>query len=139
MDDKKSYLERITRLAGRNKELKTRLKELIDRYMTAQSQNERYEEVIQKYSFELSKKAKTPKQLAKRLRMVSVLYISVKGFDRLYQLDDPGPLIDQLDELYIALEDIASENTIVKIKSIGDVTLFAAGLSGQTRDRKSVV
>ena len=133
MDDKKSYLERITRLAGRNKDLKNRLKDLIDRYMVAQNQNERYEEMIHKYSFELSKKSKTPKQLAKRLRMVSVLYVSVKGFDRLCILDDPEPLIDQLDELYIALEDIAVENKITKVKSVGDIMLFAAGLSGQTR------
>ena len=133
MDDKKDYLERITRLAGRNKELKSRMKELVDRYMMAQSQNERYEEMVQKYTFELSKKSKSQKKLAKRLRMVSVLYVSVKGFDRLYTLDEPGPLIDQLDELHLALEEIAVENKITKIKSVGDIMLFAAGLSGQTR------
>jgi len=129
----KGYLERITRLAGRNKELKARLKDMVNRYSAIESQNERYEEMIQKYTLELSHKSKKPKQLAKRLRMVSVLWVSVKGFDRLYTLDEPGPLIDQLDELYIALDDISQKRKIIKIKSIGDIILFAGGLSGQSR------
>ncbi|MDR2928002.1 MAG: HD domain-containing protein [Cytophagaceae bacterium] len=133
MENKKGYLERITRLAGRNKDLKNQLKDLIDRYMAVEGQNEQYEEMIQKYSDELSKKSKTPKQLAKRLRMVSVLYVSVKGFDRLYTLENPDLWVDLLDELYISLDEIAHENNMVKVRSIGDIMLFAAGLSGQSR------
>ena len=133
MEESKGYLERITRLAGRNKELKSRLNEMINRFSDIENQNERYEEMVQKYSLELAQKSKTPKQIAKRLRMVSVLYVSVKGFDRLYTLEDPGPLIDQLDELYLAIDDISKTRKLVRIKSIGDCTLYAAGLSGQSR------
>jgi len=133
MEENKGYLERITRLAGRNKDLKSRLNDMINRYSEIESQNERYEEMVQKYTLELSQKSKTPKQMAKRMRMVSVLYVSVKGFDRLYTLEDPGPLIDQLDELYLVLDDFSKKRKLVKIKSVGDSTLFAAGLSGQSR------
>jgi class 3 adenylate cyclase/predicted metal-dependent HD superfamily phosphohydrolase len=133
MEKSTEYLERITHLAGRNKELETSLKDMIDRFSSIESQNEHYEDLIKKYSLELSQKSQTPKQLAKRLRMVSVLYVSVKGFDRLYTLEEPGLLVDQLDELYIALEDISHKRNILKIKSVGDIMLFAGGLSGQSR------
>jgi hypothetical protein len=48
-------------------------------------------------------------------------------------LEEPGPLIDQLDELYIAVEEIARKRKVAKIKSVGDIILFAGGLSGQSR------
>ena len=131
--ENKGYLERITRLAGRNKELKTKFKELVSRYKSIENQNERYEEMIQKYSLELSQKSQTPKKLAKRLRMISVMYLTVKGFDRLYTLDDPAPLVDQLDELYLLLEDIIKKGKVVKVRAVGDMMLFAAGLSGASR------
>ena len=129
----KGYLERITRLAGRNKELKAKFKELVNRYKSIENQNERYEEMIQKYSYELSQKTQSTKKLAKRLRMISVMYVTVKGFDRLYLLEDPETLIDQLDELYFLLEDIIKKGKVVKVRAVGDMMLLAAGLSGASR------
>jgi len=133
MENNKGYLERITRLAGRNKDLKAKFKELVNRYKSIENQNERYEEMIQKYSHELSQKSHTPKKLAKRLRMISVMYLSVKGFDRLYTLEEPGPLIDQLDELYFLLEEIVKKGKVIKVRAVGDMMLLAAGLSGASR------
>src|SRR5690554_8196754 len=79
---------------------------------------------------------KTRKELrrrARQLRTVSILFVAVKGFDRLYQMANPGPLVDQLDELNLRLDDIAFMYNVVKLKSVGDVMLFAAGLQGENR------
>jgi predicted metal-dependent HD superfamily phosphohydrolase len=42
-------------------------------------------------------------------------------------------LIDALDELYIAFEDIAKKYNILKIKTIGDTFLFAGGMLDENR------
>lgn len=133
MEEPESYIERITRLANRNEELKTQMEDLVSRYSAIESQNERYQNLLLKYSLETEEKPREARKLAKRLRMVSVLYVSVKGFDRLYKLPNPGPLVDMLDELYLALDEVAFLHNVVKLKSIGDVMLFAAGLTGENR------
>ncbi len=133
MEEPESYIERITRLANRNEELKTQLENLVARYSAIEGQNERYQNLLMKYSLETEVKPREARKLAKRLRMVSVLYVSVKGFDRLYKLPNPELIVDILDELYLALEDIAFIHNVVKVKSIGDVMLFAAGLTGENR------
>lgn len=132
MDEAESYIERITRLANRNEELKTQLENLVTRYSAMENQNERYQNLLLKYSLETEEKPREARKLAKRLRMVSVLYVSVRGFDRLYKLPNPGPMVDMLDELYLALDDIAFLHNVVKLKSVGDIMLFAAGLTGKT-------
>lgn len=133
MDEAESYIERITRLANRNEELKTQLENLVTRYSAMENQNERYQNLLLKYSLETEEKPREARKLAKRLRMVSVLYVSVRGFDRLYKLPNPGPMVDMLDELYLALDDIAFLHNVVKLKSVGDIMLFAAGLTGENR------
>ncbi len=133
MEEPESYIDRISRLANKNEELKAQIEDLVTRYTAIESQNERYQNLLLKYSLETEEKPREARKLAKRLRMVSVLYVSVKGFDRLYKMKNPGRIIDLLDELYLALEDIAFVNNVVKIKSIGDVMLFAAGLTGENR------
>ncbi len=133
MEGPESYIDRISRLANKNEELKAQIEDLVTRYTAIESQNERYQNLLLKYSLETEEKPREARKLAKRLRMVSVLYVSVKGFDRLYKMKNPGRIIDLLDELYLALEDIAFVNNVVKIKSIGDVMLFAAGLTGENR------
>lgn len=133
MEEPESYIERITRLANRNEELKTQLEDLVARYSAIENQNERYQNLLLKYSLETEEKPREARKLAKRLRMVSLLFVSVKGFDKLYKLSNPGAMVDLLDELYLALDDIAFMNNVVKLKSIGDMMLFAAGLTGENR------
>lgn len=133
MEEAESYIERVSRLANKNEELRTQLEDMVSRFSAIESQNERYQNLLLKYSLETEEKPREARKLAKRLRMVSVLYLSVKGFDRLYKLENPGPKVDLLDELYLALDDIAFMHNVVKLRSIGDVMLFAAGLTGENR------
>ncbi|ASB51156.1 adenylate/guanylate cyclase domain-containing protein [Alkalitalea saponilacus] len=133
MEEPESYIDRIQRLANRNKELKSQLDDLVARFSAIETQNKSYQDALSKFSLDAEKKPKDARKHAKRLRMVSLIYVSVRGFHKLYKFDDPAPMIDLLDELYLALDEIAFLNNIVKIKSVGDVNIYAAGLQTENR------
>ena len=133
IEEPESYIERIQRLASGNQLLQVQLDELMVRIATIELQNKKYQEALLKYSHDAGEGSKAARKSAKRLRMVSVLYVSVQGFEKVCQLEDTSPLIDMLDELYLVLEEIAFKYNVVKIKAVGDQMLFAAGLQGEKR------
>ena len=133
MNEPESYIDRIHRLASHNKELKNQLEEMVKRFSNVENQNKYFQEALLRYAPELDMSLKENRQLIKRLKTVSILYVSVKGFERLYQLEQPELMVDLLDELNLALDDIAFVYNVVKLKSVGDMMLFAAGLQGENR------
>jgi class 3 adenylate cyclase/predicted metal-dependent HD superfamily phosphohydrolase len=133
MSEPESYIDRIQRLASHNKELKNQLEEMVKRFVNVENQNQVFQEALLRFAPELDMSSKENRQLIKRLKTVSILYVSVKGFERLYQLEHPEVMVDLLDELNLALDDIAFVYNIVKLKSVGDKMLFAAGLQGENR------
>ncbi len=132
-EEPESYIDRMQRLARHNTELRNQLKNLVTRFTSIERQNQEYQETLNKFLSESDKKLKDARRHSRRIHTVSVIYVSVKGFERLYKTDNPAPLIDMLDELYLALENIAFANNIVKLKSVGDVMLYAAGLMVENR------
>ncbi len=133
MNVPESYIERIQRLASHNKELKNQLEEMVQRFANVENQNQYFQEALLRYAPELDMSSKENRSLIKRLKTVSILNVSVKGFERLYQLEQPELMVDLLDELNLALDDIAFVYNVVKLKSVGDTMLFAAGLQGENR------
>ncbi|GAO31565.1 adenylate/guanylate cyclase domain-containing protein [Geofilum rubicundum] len=133
MNEPESYIDRIQRLASHNKELKSQLDEMVKRFVNVENQNQYFQEALLRYAPELDMSSKENRRLIKRLKTVSILYVSVKGFERLYQLEKPEVMVDLLDELNLALDDIAFVYNVVKLKSVGDTMLFAAGLQGENR------
>src|SRR5690606_23127389 len=107
MNEPESYIDRLQRLATHNKELKHQLEEMVKRFANVESKNHFFQEALLRYSPELDMSSKENRQLIKRLKTVSILYVSVKGFERLYQLEHPEVMVDLLDELNLALDDIA--------------------------------
>lgn len=133
MDEPESYIERIQRLATQNKELREQLDEMVKRFNNVESVNQHYQEALLKYSPEEVLSDKKSRKKAKRLKTVSILFVTMKGFEELYKHKDPAAMIDLLDDLVMALEDIAFEYNVVKLKSYGDNMIFAAGLQGENR------
>jgi class 3 adenylate cyclase len=133
MDNINDYISRISHLADRNKELHEKLKQLVDHYSFIQDQNSKYLELLKRFSTqqvteeETHKKSKTPKSF-KKLRMVSLLYVSISGFEQLHTRPNPSELIDLLDELFFSIDRIAEEYGVNKIKSFGDNIIYAGGL-----------
>jgi len=135
MESIQEYILRITRLANRNKELNEQLQDLVGRYEIIQKQNEKYLNLLSEYSFEeIEERLRIPaKRRVKRFKMVSVLYATMRGFDRLREIEHPQDQVDALDELYLAFDDIAKKYGIVKVKTIGDTFLFAGGIKAENR------
>ena len=129
-----NYIDRIKRLANTNKSLKERFDELANRFSAIQEQNRNYQELLLKFSPEPEiGKSKEVRKSARRLRMISILYVGISGFNDLYKSEDPTKMIDWLDELNLKIEEIAFQHNILIIKSLGDATLFATGLQGENR------
>ncbi|MDG5799925.1 adenylate/guanylate cyclase domain-containing protein [Marinilabiliaceae bacterium ANBcel2] len=133
MRETENFLDRVKRLAGRNKALQGQLEQLVSRIVEVENQSRQYQDVLLKYSTDKAETIHDRRKLTRRLRMVSVLYISVQGFEKLYRLDNPNVKVDLLDEIYLSFEDIAFRNNIVKLNSLGDMMLYGAGLQGENR------
>jgi len=138
MDNINDYIERITNLANRNKELNNELQQLVGRYSVIQKQNEKYNELLTRFSGlkdEPSAPGETRKSPKKvhHLRTVSILYVSISGFEQLPHLKEKSGQIDVLDEIYIAINKTAEEFNMTKIRSFGDNIIFAAGLKNENR------
>jgi adenylate cyclase len=139
MDNINDYITRITHLANRNKELNSQLQNLVGRYSMIQKQNENFNNLLNRFNqtgeipSQEAAYHKKPEKKVEHLRTVSLLYISVGGFDQLAQMEDKSELIDILDEIYISIDQVAEEYKISKIKSFGDNIIFAAGLNNEHR------
>jgi class 3 adenylate cyclase len=136
MESIEDYILRITRLANRNKELNEQLQGLVGRYELIQKQNEKYLNLLSEHSFEDIEKRLTSlkaRDRLKKFKMVSILFANFHGFDELSSRPDAQRLIDTLDDLYREFDKIAKKYGIIKIKTIGDSFLFAAGMLEENR------
>lgn len=61
-------------------------------------------------------------------RSASVLFADIKNFTQWAESLSPKSLIDTLQELFSAFDDVVAENYIEKIKTIGDAYMCAGGL-----------
>ncbi len=129
-----SYLERIKRLAATNKNLKERFFELADRFSAIQEQNLNYQKQLLKLSPETKmEQNKKSRKTARRLRMVSTLYVGISGFDKLYSSDNPAQMIDLLDEIKHRIEEITFKHNVLSIKNLGDTSIYAAGIQIESK------
>lgn len=138
MSNINDYISRITQLANRNKRLHEELQQLVGRYSHIQNQNDKYLELLQRFSAprdieEDRLKPLKPRKTFQRLRMVSLLYVSISGFEQLQTTKNPSGLIDLLDELLFSIDKIAEDFNLSKIKSFGDNIIYAAGLNIENR------
>ncbi len=138
MDNTHDYIHRITTLANRNKELSSQLHKLVNRYSIVQKQNEKYNSLLSQFSDtgETSSRDLMPaksKKKVEHLRTVSLLHVSIRGFEQLHKMTDKSGLIDTLDEIYISIGKIAEEYKLEKIKGFGDNIIYATGLTSEYR------
>ncbi len=129
-----NYIERIKRLAATNKNLKERFFELADRFSAIEEQNLVYQKQLLKFSPESEMvQNKESRKTARRLRMVSILYVGISGFDKLYRVANPSQMIDLLDEIKHKVEDITFRHNVLPIRTLGDTTLYGAGIQVESK------
>lgn len=132
------YIQRIQELAKRNQELNNRLTDLMGQYSIIKEQNKKYNQLLDRYSEPglLKAQEKSFKKRGKRverLNTVSLLYISIRGFEELPQMSNQSELIDILDEINVLIKEVADKFSLTKIKSFGDNIIYAAGLNRENR------
>lgn len=59
---------------------------------------------------------------------VSVLFTDFKGFTKIAEGLSPNELVDELNEFFIAFDDIVEAHNLEKIKTIGDAYMCAGGI-----------
>ncbi len=111
MDNINEYIDRITNLAKRNKELNTQLKNLVGRYSNIQKQNEKYHELLTRFAETKKPKdsrTEPPKadKKVQHFRTVSLLYIAIRGFEELNISESKSDHIVLRDEKTIAIKKI---------------------------------
>ncbi len=133
MDNVELYIDRISKLANRNKELNKEMNEIVSRYNFIQKQNDKYLDLLSNFSFEDEEKKVRPRQKIRRFKRASLLYASIEGFHKLSGHPNAEKLIDKLDELQLNMGDIAKKYDIVKIKTVGDIFIYGAGMLEENR------
>ena len=128
MDNITDYITRITRLASRNNQLDTQLKQLVSRYESIQDQNNRYQDLMKEFAPDEGAKVGVGRREIQRYPMVSLMFVSVRGFHKLAGHPKAVELIDLLDELHMTLQIICKKYKIVRVRTIGDSFLFASGM-----------
>ncbi len=127
------YLDRMKNLAQRNEDLTTRLKELVGKYENFSAQREQYNQLLQLYGLENIVVAPSGVKKVKRFKMASLLYITVGGFDKLYNYENVHSIVDHLDALTLMIDEVASRYGLLKVKTLGDSFLFAGGVLVENR------
>ncbi len=134
MENIESYINRISKLANRNKELNQEMNEIINRYNFIQKQNDKYLSLLSSFSFEgEGEKKTTSRRKIKRFKRASLLYASVEGFHKLSKHPNGNVLMDKLDILQLRMDDVAKKYGIIKIKTVGDINIYGAGMLEENR------
>ncbi|MGO8992542.1 MAG: adenylate/guanylate cyclase domain-containing protein [Polyangiaceae bacterium] len=74
------------------------------------------------------------KAIADGFANVTVLFADLVGFTELSQRLDPAALVNMLNHVFSAFDDLAADLGLEKIKTIGDCYMVAAGLPDQRPD-----
>lgn len=70
---------------------------------------------------------------SKRFKMVTVLFMSVRGISKLSDQNTSRDLIDELDRFFLRVDEITARYNIQKIKAIGDSYILAGGIPRKNR------
>ncbi len=132
MENIELYIKRIFKLANRNKELNQQMNEIVARYNFIQNQNDKYLNLLSNFTFEEEEGVK-PRKKIHRFNRASLLYASIEGFGNLSDNSKAMPLMDKLDELQLAMDIISKKYNILKIKTVGDIHIYGAGMLEENR------
>ncbi len=127
-DEKLSLLQQ---LAKRNTGLDKQLKELIGQYEKENLRNEQYTALLREFG--LADESGKDRQGVRRFKMVSMLYVVIKGFTTLTHCEDSQEQLDRLDEIFFIISDIAQKNNLTKIPTVGDNVLLAGGITTENK------
>lgn len=91
---------------------------------------EKYKRLAKKYKIEADEVAKPGKTKSNilKMKMVTVLFADAYGFAKISNDVNSNQMVDNLDEIFIQLAEIANKYNIRKLKSLGDTIMCTSGI-----------
>ncbi len=113
--------------------LRNKERELLDQVRSekAKSEDILYQVIPQSVAERLRKGEST---IADNIDDVTVVFTDLVGFTALSTRMEPADLVSILNQMFSALDDLASEHSLEKIKTIGDSYMAVAGIPPLTRN-----
>jgi class 3 adenylate cyclase len=94
------------------------------------SELEKYKNLASKYKIE-SKETVAVKQREKnvlRFKLSTVLYADAQGYNKISGEMDQSQLVDNLDEIFVHIENIISKYEVKQLRSLGDTLMCVGGI-----------
>lgn len=124
-------LLRLRDLAKRNSLLDKQLELLLAQHASLSSRDEQYQQLLREFGLE--DESQKDRHGVRHFKMVSMVYIVVKGFKMFAGSENPQEQLDLLDELFINVSDIADKYGLVKIPTVGDNILLCGGVEKENK------
>lgn len=124
-------LLRLRDLAKRNSLLDKQLELLLAQHASLSSRDEQYQQLLREFG--LDDESQKDRHGVRHFKMVSMVYIVVKGFKMFAGSENPQEQLDLLDELFINVSDIADKYGLVKIPTVGDNILLCGGVEKENK------
>lgn len=124
-------LKHLHELVKRNADLDKQLQQLLSQYSSLTSKDEQYAQLLREYG--LDDEIKKERQGVRHFKMVSMVYVVIKGFKKLSKVDDPQRQLDLLDEIYITVSDCADRHNLIKVPTVGDNIFLAGGVMQENK------
>ena len=123
-------IKRIARLAKQNQELEEKIRNLEKLNDNLLRDNQRITVLYERLSPDINKETGEVEKRERSLRfnMATVLFADIHGFSHVVESMDSSSVMDELDEILVEFEAIASRFKIEKIKTIGDTYMCAGGI-----------
>ena len=124
-------LLRLRDFAKRNSLLDKQLELLFAQQASLSSRDEQYRQLLREFG--LDDESQKDRHGVRHFKMVSMVYIVVKGFKMFAGSANPQEQLDLLDELFINVSDIAEKYGLVKIPTVGDNILLCGGVEKENK------
>ncbi|MFP4620842.1 MAG: adenylate/guanylate cyclase domain-containing protein [Bacteroidales bacterium] len=123
-------LFRISKLIRANKELNAQIKKLACEKKEIHKEKEHLNNIIAQIPYEhLPRGVNYPSDShSLKFEMATVLYADVEGIKKIAQEESSFEIMDELDDIFLKLNEIAKKYKIEKIKTIGDAYMCAGGV-----------
>ncbi len=130
VSDYEELVRRVARLAKQNQDLEEHVRQLekMNEKLVRDNQKLRilYEKIVPESKKETIEGEKKERSL--KFNMATVLFADIHGFSRIVEGMDSSLVMDELDEVNVAFENIVIKYRIEKIKTIGDTYMCAGGI-----------
>ena len=129
-EQRKTTIRHLAELISQNKHLEEDNIKLQQQVEDLSEELEKYKNLANRYKIQTkegtSKKAKESNVL--RFKMATIFFADPEGFTKISDDMDSGQLVDNLDEIYLEINNIIEKYELKNLKSIGDSLLCVGGI-----------